>query len=45
VHAIAANDNAEGQIALEYLNMGLWNMLASGEWAKIAQAYLLKQML
>lgn len=44
VHAIAANDDPEGLIALEYLNAGIWDMLASGEWGAIARDYLINRM-
>ncbi len=44
VHAIAAKDNLEGMIAMVNLNAGIWDMLASGEWAAIARDYLNNQL-
>ena len=44
VHAITANDNPEGMIAMGYLNEGLWDMLSTGEWGAIASDYLLNQL-
>lgn len=44
VHTITSNDNPEGLIAIEYLNAGLWDMLASGEWGEIAKDYLLNRL-
>ncbi len=44
VHAITANDDPEGLIALDYLNTGIWDMLASGEWGSIASDYLINRL-
>ena len=44
VHAISANDNQEGLVALEYLNEGLREMLATGEWSDLARDYMLKRL-
>lgn len=44
VHAITANDDPEGLIALDYLNTGIWDMLASGEWDSIASDYLINRL-
>lgn len=44
VHAITQNDNEDGLIALEYLNSGLWDMLANGEWGEISKDYLLNRL-
>jgi hypothetical protein len=44
VHAITANDNPEGMLAMDYLNAGLWDMLATGEWGNLATDYLLNQL-
>jgi hypothetical protein len=44
VHAITANDNPEGMIAMDYLNAGLWDMLATGEWGNLASDYLLNRL-
>ena len=44
VHAISANDNQEGLLALEYLNDGLREMLANGEWNALARDYLLRRL-
>ena len=43
VHAITPNDNEVGLIALDYLNSGLWDMLANGEWGEISKDYLLNR--
>lgn len=44
VHAIAHNDSDVGKIALNYLNSGLWDMLANGEWGEVSIDYLLNQL-
>ncbi len=44
VHAITANNNPEGQIAMEYLNAGVWDMLATGEWGAISRDYLINRL-
>lgn len=44
VHAITPNDNEVGLIALDYLNSGLWDMLANGEWGEISKDYLLNRL-
>ena len=44
VHAIAANNDPEGLIALDNLNAGIWDMLATGEWSAIARDYLINRM-
>lgn len=44
VHAIAANDNPEGLVAMDYLNAGIWDMLATGEWGDIASDYLINRL-
>lgn len=44
VHAITSNDNEVGLIALDYLNSGLWDMLANGEWGEISKDYLLNRL-
>lgn len=44
VHAITANGNQEGLLALEYLNEGLREMLANGEWSNLARDYLLRRL-
>ena len=44
VHAITANGDPEGLIALDYLNTGIWDMLASGEWDSIASDYLINRL-
>ncbi len=44
VHAITANNDPEGMIAMDYLNAGIWDMLASGEWGAIASDYLIYRL-
>jgi len=44
VHAITANDNAAGMIAMDQLNAGIWDMLATGEWSAIARDYLVNRL-
>lgn len=44
VHAITATDDPEGMIAMDYLNAGIWDMLASGEWGVIASDYLINRL-
>jgi len=44
VHAITANDNPEGLIAMDNLNDGIRDMLATGEWSAIARDYLINRM-
>lgn len=44
VHAVTSNDNEVGLIALDYLNSGLWDMLANGEWGEISKDYLLNRL-
>lgn len=44
VHAITPNDNPEGLVAMDYLNAGIWDMLATGEWGKIASDYLINRL-
>lgn len=41
VHAIAANNNPGGMVALQQLNTGLRKIRASGGWGEIARGYLL----
>jgi hypothetical protein len=31
-------------IAMDYLNAGIWDMLASGEWGAIASDYLINRL-
>ena len=44
VHAIAAKGDPEGMTAMDYLNAGIWDMLASGEWGAIARDYLVNRL-
>ncbi len=44
VHAITANDNAAGMAAMDNLNAGIWDMLATGEWSAIARDYLVNRL-
>ena len=44
VHAIARNDNPAGLIAINYLNAGLWDMLANGEWGEVSKDYLMNRL-
>ena len=43
-HAIARNDSPAGLIAIDYLNAGLWDMLANGEWGEVSKDYLMNRL-
>ena len=44
VHAMTRKDNPEGNIVLDQLNSGLWEMFSSGEWGAVAKDYLTAQI-
>ena len=44
LHAITRKDDMIGNIALDQLNTGLWEMFSTGEWSTTAKSYLTEQL-